>query len=357
MSSPPTEPSPHSSPSYRRGVLITLATVLAAALVSLALGPAPTRPSAGQDLGAAPYPLGPFHLVERSGRVIDSEELAGRVWIAAFIFTRCPASCPRITSVMKGLQGSLERSNALLVSITVDPDHDSPEVLARYAETFGARPDRWWFLTGDPGEVHRLVFEHFHLPMTPASPEAAQAGAEAIAHSAKLALVDRGNRVVGYFDSTNPTEIRELIARATRLDRAWVGQLPALNASLNGACTILLLLGWSLVRARRLEAHRWVMLAALAVSVLFLASYLTYHAMIGGGTPFRGTGALRWAYFTVLISHVVLAAAVVPLMLVTLARGLAGRFERHASIAAVTLPIWLYVSVTGVVVYLMLYRM
>ncbi len=132
--------------------------------------------------------------------------------------------------------------------------------------------------------------------------------------------------------------------------------LPTVNASLNGLSAVLLVVGFVLIRRRRIEAHRAVMLAAFACSVLFLASYLVYHAQVGS-VRFQGTGAIRTLYFTVLISHTVLAAAVPFLALITLVRALRRRFDRHRAIARWTLPIWLYVSVTGVAVYWMLYRL
>ncbi len=132
--------------------------------------------------------------------------------------------------------------------------------------------------------------------------------------------------------------------------------LPALNALLNATSAALLVLGWTLIRRRRIEAHRRVMIAALLVSVAFLSSYLVYHFQVGS-VRFQGRGAVRAFYFTILASHTLLAAAVPPLALVTLSRALRGRFDRHRAIARWTLPIWLYVSVTGVVVYWMLYRM
>lgn len=132
--------------------------------------------------------------------------------------------------------------------------------------------------------------------------------------------------------------------------------LPTLNAALNGASAILLAIGYVLIRAGRREAHKRAMLAALACSTLFLASYVTYHAQVGS-VRFRGQGPLRLAYFAILISHTVLAVTVVPLALVTLRRALQARFDRHRRIARITLPIWGYVSVTGVVVYWMLYRL
>ena len=132
--------------------------------------------------------------------------------------------------------------------------------------------------------------------------------------------------------------------------------LPALNAALNATSALLLLTGYLLIRAGRRESHRRVMLAALACSALFLSSYLVYHWNVGS-VRFRGTGAIRAVYLAILLSHTLLAVAILPLVLITASRALRGRFDAHRRIARYTLPLWGYVSVTGVIVYWMLYRM
>lgn len=131
--------------------------------------------------------------------------------------------------------------------------------------------------------------------------------------------------------------------------------LPKLNAVLNATAAVLLICAYILIRRGRREAHKRTMLVAFTVSVLFLISYLTYHAQVGS-VHYRHPGAIRSVYLTILFTHTVLAAAVPVLAIITLRRGLAGNFVRHKAIARWTLPIWLYVSVTGVVVYLMLYQ-
>lgn len=135
-----------------------------------------------------------------------------------------------------------------------------------------------------------------------------------------------------------------------------VTDLPLVNATLNAIATAFLVAGWRFVRRGDKASHRVCMLAALACSALFLTSYLVYHANVGS-RPYTGTGLLRSIYFFVLVTHVVLAAAIVPLVIVTVVRALRGRFAAHRAIARWTLPLWLYVSVTGVVVYVMLYRL
>ena len=135
-----------------------------------------------------------------------------------------------------------------------------------------------------------------------------------------------------------------------------VRDLPALNAILNATSAGLLAFGYLLILRGRREAHQQVMQAALACSTLFLASYLTYHAQVGS-VRFQGQGPIRTLYFAILISHTILAIVIVPMVLLTFVRARRGRFDRHRAIARVTLPLWAYVSVTGVVVYWMLYRL
>jgi putative membrane protein len=135
-----------------------------------------------------------------------------------------------------------------------------------------------------------------------------------------------------------------------------VTDLPALNATLNGIAAIFLTIGYVCIRTRRIAQHRACMIAAFTTSTLFLISYLIYHAHIGS-RPFTGQGPIRVVYYTILITHVILAAAIVPMVLMTMSRALRNQFARHKAIARWTLPLWLYVSITGVIVYVMLYQM
>jgi uncharacterized membrane protein YozB (DUF420 family) len=133
--------------------------------------------------------------------------------------------------------------------------------------------------------------------------------------------------------------------------------LPSLNAGLNAVSAVLLALGFYFVKQRELEAHKRCMLGAFTASTLFLASYLVYHfQVLPGSVRFAGTGWTRTLYHVVLLTHIVLAAVILPLALVTLSRALKERFDKHRQIARWTLPLWLYVSITGVAIYWMLYR-
>jgi uncharacterized membrane protein YozB (DUF420 family) len=134
-----------------------------------------------------------------------------------------------------------------------------------------------------------------------------------------------------------------------------VHDLPAVNATLNGTAAVLLSIGWWLIRHGRVQQHKKVMIAAFSVSVAFLVSYLVYHAQVGS-VRFTKRGPIRILYFSILLTHTVLAAAIVPLVLMSLSRGLKMQYARHRTVARWTMPLWLYVSVTGVIVYLMLYK-
>lgn len=142
---------------------------------------------------------------------------------------------------------------------------------------------------------------------------------------------------------------------ALEVDVLTISDLPALNATLNGIAAILLVTGYLFIKQGRRRQHQWCMLGALTTSALFLVSYVTYH-LHAGSRPFPGQGPIRVVYFAILITHVILAAVIVPLALLTALRGLRSQFDKHVRIARWTFPVWVYVSVTGVVIYLMLYE-
>jgi len=139
------------------------------------------------------------------------------------------------------------------------------------------------------------------------------------------------------------------------LESEFISYLPHVNACLNATSAVLLIAGYSFIKARNVAAHRACQISALIVSLLFLTSYLIYHYH-HGSTRFQGTGIVRPIYFTILLTHTVLAIVIVPLIIITFYRALRSDFARHRRIARITLPLWLYVSITGVIVYLMLYQ-
>ncbi len=346
---------------YRIGIAIVLATLTASTVICLATVDRSAQPRrAALNLTGVADPLGPFQFTERSGRAITDADLTNEVWVAAFIFTRCKSSCPVITARMRQLQDELADSNVRLVSISVDPEHDTPEVLTEFARGYGADPDRWWFLRGDKTATYKLIQKGFFLSVAEAGqPEIAE-GSEAFIHSDRLAVVDRGNQLSGLFSSRDESEMAILIERARNLAHAaaapeWARRLPAVNATLNGTCAVLLVLAWALVRGGRARAHAVAMTSALNVSALFLASYLVYHYQVGS-VKFEGTGTSRVAYLSILLSHTILAVVMLPLIAITVIRAWRKRFDAHRKISSATFPIWLYVSVTGVVIYWMLYQ-
>jgi len=304
-----------------------------------------------------------FEFTERAGNTVGSRKLGGKVWIADFIFTRCAGPCPMMTWNMSQLQTMLQDvDDVRLVTFTVDPEFDTPQVLTEYARRFQAGKDRWFFLTGKTDAIRKLAQENFKLTAVQhISPDEND-----ILHSTHFILVDAKGYIRGYYNSADPEVFSRIVADVRKLLR-WQHTLPALNAILNSTSTLLLLSAYRAVRTRRLLLHRNLMFAAIITSAAFLVSYLIYH--FGVQLTKRYEGPFRPLYFTILISHTILAITVLPLVLMTTARALRGQkgdptltspelpvhFAKHRAIARWTFPIWLYVSVTGVVVYLMLY--
>ena len=320
--------------SYRLGLTIVLVTFLVAAALAPLVPKRAFRPAA-EDLSAAPKEIGPFRLTDESGRAVTDADLAGKVWVADFIFTRCPSSCPKLSAQMAALQKALAGTGVELVSLSVDPEHDTPPVLSAYAKRFGAIPGRWTFLTGPRDDVYRLILDQFQLYVERSSEEDRRQGAEAVSHSNRLVLLDRGNRIVGIYDSNDPDAMKALVSKAKPLDLGWVLRLPTVNATLNGSCAVLLVAAWLLVRSGRPKAHAAVMTVCLVVSALFLTCYLVYHYHVGS-VPFRGQGSARTVYFAVLLSHTVLAVAAVPLIALTTV--VPGPCDRSSSGTSVELP-------------------
>lgn len=316
----------------------------------------------------------PFTLTERNGTKISNEDLKGQVWIASFVMVRCPdGKCPQVASTVSRLQDDLAGRRGLkLVTFTVDPDHDSPEELNRYAEAHKARDDgRWLFLTGDYDTIDKLM-KAIHLRGGEGSPRR-------VDHSQKLALVGRNGDVLAYFDGYWNRELveekdfeRNLLRLRRAVDKAlqpevpaWMPRdFPAFNASLNALASVLLVLGYVAIRLRWYRLHISCMVTTLLVSAVFLASYLFFHLVVKEGRATRfvdqAPDAPAWVallYAGILLSHTILAMVATPMALVTSYFGLRKWWSAHTRLSRWTFPIWLYVSVTGVVVYWMLYRM
>jgi cytochrome oxidase Cu insertion factor (SCO1/SenC/PrrC family) len=161
-----------------------------------------SAPQPDDDYGSA----GTFTLTERSGKTVSQADLQGKVWIASFVFTRCTGPCPQVSGTMARLQSELANyPDVRLVTFTVDPEHDDPGELKRYAGHFQADPERWLFLTGKQEDIYRLLREGFHVGVEQNSGEARKRGSE-VMHSTKLVLVDRRGHIRGYFDGIRSTQ-------------------------------------------------------------------------------------------------------------------------------------------------------
>jgi cytochrome oxidase Cu insertion factor (SCO1/SenC/PrrC family) len=181
--------------------------LLVAVLVAVTAWALRTRLSAPDlpVLGQVP----PFSLTDQRGETVTLDDLAGEPWIADFIFTRCTLSCPMMTTRMAELDDGRVPPEVRLVSFSVDPDHDTPEVLADYARAFGAS-QRWHFLTGPKKEILALAVEGFHLALEPEPPEGTAPPAEPIAHSTRFVLVDGQGRIRGYYDGMTREGVEQL---------------------------------------------------------------------------------------------------------------------------------------------------
>jgi protein SCO1/2 len=354
-----------------------------------------------------------FKFTDRTGETITKQNLLGKEWAIGFMFSRCRGPCPILIGEMKQLQ---EQTGVNMVVFTVDPEVDTPELLKRFSAQYvpAAKPDakgetpKWYWLTGDKDQIIPYIRRNF---LVPAMNENGQPD-----HSNLVMHVDETGHVLGKYlgtDSAEMTLLRRIIQKkaprgqmmtapipkgafqvegappgftfirpAEQPDEAgetgdrtvsnsgetgaetpnaadavpgWVRNLPSVNAGLNGLATILLVIGYVLIKTKHVHAHKAVMLSCFATSIVFLCSYCIYHAFVLS-KKFPGTGAIRTLYFTILITHVILAATVPVLASMTIYRALTQQWARHKSIARVTFPIWLYVSVTGVIIYFMLYQ-
>lgn len=340
-------------------------------LLSVRATQAQTPESLRQPIGFGP--VSGFKLTDQNGNDFRPEDLRGTVWVAHFFFTTCLGGCAQTTESMRKLQETFRGHPHLkLVSISVNPENDSQELLRDYAKGMKAQEGQWYFLRGPEKQVHDIIQKHFY--QSTMRNEEQKKGYE-ILHSFDLMLVDHEGNLVGRSDGRDATvqaaleeRINELLrARQVALEpttaptapepaRIW---FPLVNASLNGLCGILLVLGYIAIRNRRERLHINCMVAALVVSAVFLSSYLYYHIAILKGQPtvFRGEGWVRVLYLAILLSHTVLAAVVAPLAIWVAVLGWKDRRPKHVKIARWTLPLWLYVSVTGVIVYVMLYQL
>jgi len=332
--------------------------------------------------------VGDFSLVDQLGRPVTQETLRGKPWVANFIFTRCAFECPLLMGkAYNNLHQRLKDVDFRIVTITVDPKHDDVATMKKQSDVFGVSPDRWLFVTGPEDKVYELIRTGFKQAAW--ENVDAQEGMQ-FAHSLSMIHVDKDGNIVGKYNGQSDSELETLAqvlegkiktpkrnspvamttepppqagapADAPRVP-GWVERLPTTNAMLNALATMLLLGGYSAIKVRDVRLHKKLMLTAFATSIVFLACYLTSHFAMhyytgSASRKFPGDGWIRTVYLCILFTHVVLAA-VVPLgAIATIMYAYQERWDRHKKIAKITYPVWLYVSITGVVIYLMLYHM
>ncbi|KAF0244071.1 MAG: hypothetical protein FD180_2836 [Planctomycetota bacterium] len=291
-----------------------------------------------------------FSMVDQEGRTITKADLLGRAWIADFMFTHCSGVCPVLLTRFEELNRVLP-PGVVLVSFSMDPLRDTPEALKKYASDSKVDLKRWRFVsTGSVAKRNELA----KGLMTDAGENPGDA-VNSVIHSEYFMLVDASGRIRGAYQSGDEARLSRLKKDARELSLSGVYGLPAVNAGLNGASLFLLGLGLAFAKFRRFEAHAFLVLGSVACSTAFLACYLTYH-YLAGATRFPGTGAARTLYFVMLVSHTILAVAVPPLIITVIVKAARRRWETHKNWARITVPIWAYVSGTGVLIYWVLFR-
>lgn len=321
------------------------------------------------------FPAPAFQLTNQDAQQVTNEDLRGKTWVVDFIFTRCPGPCPIMTSKMVALSKAVTSPDLRFVSISVDPAFDTPAVLKQYAEARGATDPRFIFLTGERRVIYPLAERGFKLVAQPAGARAP------ILHDERFLLVDGGGNVRGVYHSTDEASMAKLAVDAAAVASGaapaaadepppfvttapaltqrdvMIAQFPRLNASLNATAGIFLCFGMIMIKARKVKAHAACMIAAVVASTAFLACYLTYHYLNGGKVTRFPAGPWKSLYLAILISHTILAVVILPMIAMTLWRAWRRQWGAHRRIASPTFWLWLYVSVTGVVVYWMLYHL
>ncbi|MFT7677900.1 MAG: protein SCO1/2 [Planctomycetota bacterium] len=323
-------------------------------------------PESTQRFGEVPG----FEFIERSGETVSLEDLRGKPWIGVPFYVRCTGPCPSLTGDIRAiLYEQLKGTDVRIVSFSVDPEYDTPEKLSEYAQRFDIQDERWLFLTGPGESVPDYVRQGLKLAVLRADPAEELPAGESVTHATRLAMIDAEGRLAGWYECASPELGREgieasfeaLIARAKALNpQRQTSILPAINASLNALAGLFLVLGLLAIKAGKREVHeRWMKVAFLA-SAAFLSCYLYYHLVVTaqtGPTRYSGEGLGKLLYLGLLISHVILAVVNLPMVLRTFWLAHKQDWDRHKRMARLTFPIWLYVSVTGVMVYVVLYHL
>lgn len=321
-------------------------------------GQKPSSPFTSFRDSDAEGPAGNFTLTDRSGQIVHARDLRGFIWVAQFFYPGCN-ECGKNLPTMRRLQ-EIYRGKPYVRIVSFALEHGDAETLNKFAADQNAEPGQWLFLADkDKNQMHDVVRHSFSTQVIRRVNPSAE---DLLGHSTRLILIDANGIMVGQLDATDPSAADALAVEIEKLRMRQsipiaAGDMPRCNAVLNASCTVLLLLGWIAIRLRYVTLHKMLMLLALSVSMVFLASYLFYHFAVMHMEPtrFRGEGAARYVYFGILISHTILAITVAPMAIYITVQGLRNAIPQHVKVARWTLPIWLYVSVTGVVVYWMLY--
>lgn len=299
-----------------------------------------------------------FRLTDQEGRTVTKADLKGKVWLVDFIFTRCGGACPVMTQRMIELASKVKAPNVRFVGISVDPSYDTPAVFKEYAQRQGATDPRFIFLTGDVDGIYDLAQKGFHVAAAPAR------DGKPIMHDEHILLIDQEGEVRGAYMSNDPEAMTHLAADTVTLSKpaptGWMLKFPAINASLNATSGILICLAMIYIQAKRVRIHAALMIAAVVTSAAFLTCYLIFHYLklkTGSATTRFPESPWRPVYLSILISHTILAVVIVPLIVTTLVLAWRRAWTWHRRIAKPTFWLWLYVSVTGVVVYWMLYQL
>lgn len=291
-----------------------------------------------------------FDLIDQNGRPFSSESLKGRPWIGGFVFTNCSGPCPLMFSQMSALQARIPDKQIKFVLFSVDPQRDTPAVRKKKLADLDGDESRWSFVSGEYDDVQRIARE-----MMLAGGE----GNDPLLHSDRFLLFDKNGQCRARFDSNFNEEMDRLAAASMALlhERSRSHLLPLINSCFNAASVVLLICGFVFIRQGIWRAHATCMIAALCTSAAFLVGYLLNQYLHGTKSSNLPAGALKVVYLTMLFSHMVLAVVMLPMILTTLLRAATKKWDKHRAIARPTLAIWVYVSITGVLVYIALYHL
>jgi cytochrome oxidase Cu insertion factor (SCO1/SenC/PrrC family)/uncharacterized membrane protein YozB (DUF420 family) len=319
-------------------------------LLSFFVGLVPIAPARAfdpedlQPMFDAPY----FHLTDQNNQPFDSRKLKGQPWVLSFVFTRCSGPCPLMFAKMAQLQKMIPDKRVKLVMISIDPRRDTPDVLKAKLAELGADESRWSFLTGEVATILRVQREL----------KLAHGSETELMHSDRFLLFDKSSMMVRRFDPTQDDELQMLAEASMYLanEQGRAHVLPLVNSFFNATSALLLIVGFVFIRSGNWKAHATCMVGALVSSSAFLVGYLLNQFLHGTRSSGLPSGGIKVAYLIMLFSHMVLAIVMLPMILLTLSRVLAKKWDQHRKIARPTLAIWIYVSVTGVLVYVALYH-